>query len=102
MIISGGENIYPAEIERVLAALPGIAECAVCAIPDAKWGEVPAAVLVPAPGQEAPSTDTLNAALNAQLARFKHPKTMKFADALPRNVMGKVVHDDLRALILGK
>ncbi len=102
MIISGGENIYPAEIERVLAALPGIAECAVCAIPDAKWGEVPAAVLVPASGQEAPSTDSLNGALNAQLARFKHPKTMKFADALPRNVMGKVVHDDLRALILGK
>lgn len=102
MIISGGENIYPAEIERVLAAVPGIAECAVCAIPDAKWGEVPAAVLVPAAGRKAPSTDTLNAALNAQLARFKHPKAMKFADALPRNVMGKVVHDDLRALILGK
>ncbi|MCP5083548.1 MAG: long-chain fatty acid--CoA ligase [Alphaproteobacteria bacterium] len=102
MIISGGENIYPAEIERVLAAVPGIAECAVCAIPDPKWGEVPAAVLVLVPGQEAPSADSLDAALNAQLARFKHPKTMKFADALPRNVMGKVVHDDLRALILGK
>ncbi len=102
MIISGGENIYPAEIERVLAALPGIAECAVCALPDAKWGEVPAAVLVPAPGQEPPSSEALAEALNAQLARFKHPKTFKFADALPRNVMGKVVHDDLRALILGK
>ena len=102
MIISGGENIYPAEIERVLAAVPGIAECAVCALPDAKWGEVPAAVLVASPDTEAPSEDTLNAALNAQLARFKHPKSFKFADALPRNVMGKVVHDDLRALILGK
>ncbi len=102
MIISGGENIYPAEIERVLAAVPGIAECAVCALPDPKWGEVPAAVLVAAPGAEPPSDDTLNAALNARLARFKHPKSYKFADALPRNVMGKVVHDDLRALILGK
>ncbi len=102
MIISGGENIYPAEIERVLAAVPGIAECAVCAVTDAKWGEVPAAVLVAKPGQEPPSEETLTRALNAQLARFKHPKSFKFADALPRNVMGKVVHDDLRALILGK
>ncbi|MEM1197733.1 MAG: AMP-binding protein [Pseudomonadota bacterium] len=102
MIISGGENIYPAEIERVLAAVPGIAECAVCALPDDKWGEVPAAVLVPASGHETPSTDALTEALNTQLARFKHPKTIKFTDALPRNVMGKVVHDDLRALILGK
>ncbi|MEM8689059.1 MAG: AMP-binding protein [Pseudomonadota bacterium] len=102
MIISGGENIYPAEIERVLAAVPGIAECAVCALPDAKWGEVPAAVLVPVSGREPPSTDTLTEALNVQLARFKHPKSFKFTDALPRNVMGKVVHDDLRALILGK
>ena len=102
MIISGGENIYPAEIERVLAAVPGIAECAVCALPDKKWGEVPAAVLVAAPGQDAPSLETMTEVLNTQLARFKHPKSFKFTDALPRNVMGKVVHDDLRALILGK
>lgn len=102
MIISGGENIYPAEIERVLAALPGIAECAVCGVPDPKWGEVPAAVLVPEAGSTPPSAETLDAALNAQLARFKHPKSITYANVLPRNVMGKVVHDDLRALILGK
>ncbi len=102
MIISGGENIYPAEIERVLTAMPAIAECAVCAIPDPRWGEVPAAVLVAAPGHATPSEGELEATLNAQLARFKHPKRLTFADALPRNAMGKVVHDDLRALLLGK
>ncbi len=101
LIISGGENIYPAEIERVLAAMPGIAECAVCGIPDDKWGEVPAAALV-AKGLAAPSGEDVQAILAAKLARFKHPKLIRFLDVLPRNVMGKVVHDDLRAALLGK
>lgn len=101
MIISGGENIYPAEIERVLAAVPGVSECAVCGIPDEKWGEVPAAALV-AKGLVAPKEKDIQDALAENLARFKHPKLVRFLDALPRNVMGKVVHDDLRAALLGK
>ena len=101
MIISGGENIYPAEIERVLAAVPGVSECAVCGIPDEKWGEVPAAALV-AKGLAAPKEKDIQTALSENLARFKHPKLVRFLDALPRNVMGKVVHDDLRAALLGK
>ena len=101
MIISGGENIYPAEIERVLAAIPGVAECAVCGIPDDRWGEVPAAALV-AKGSAQLKEDDVRAVLSKSLARFKHPKLICFLDALPRNVMGKVVHDDLRTVLLGK
>ncbi|MEM7430084.1 MAG: AMP-binding protein, partial [Pseudomonadota bacterium] len=101
MIISGGENIYPAEIERVLAAIPGVAECAVCGLPDEKWGEVPAAALVWKDPAETPADEEIRAALSANLARFKHPKMIRTLDALPRNVMGKVVHDDLRRVLLG-
>lgn len=97
MIISGGENIYPAEIERVIAATPGCQECAVCGVPDEKWGEVPAAVVVR--NSYELTAAVLKARFDTELARFKHPKIIHFADALPRNVMGKVVHDRLREMI---
>ncbi len=101
VIVSGGENIYPAEIERVLSAIPGVAEVAVCGIADEKWGEVPVAGIVRSNGGEAVSEDAVREVLDAELARFKHPKLLSFLAELPRNAMGKVVHDDLRTVLVG-
>jgi len=95
MIISGGENIYPAEIERVLAEHPDVAECAVIGRPDPVWQEVPVAIVVPRAGC-APDAATLLAHVAAQLARFKVPKEVRFVDALPRTALGKVQHFALK------
>jgi acyl-CoA synthetase (AMP-forming)/AMP-acid ligase II len=96
LIISGGENIYPAEIERVLVEHPEVAEVAVIGVPDERWGEVPKAVVVPAEGQR-PDADKLIAYCHEQLASFKCPKSVDFVAALPRNPTGKVLKRDLRA-----
>jgi len=94
MYISGGENVYPAEIEQLLALHPGIAEAAVIAQPDPKWGEVGVAVVVArAPGSL--SADEVLAYLDGKLARFKLPRRVGFADILPRNAMGKVLKAEL-------
>ncbi len=98
VIISGGENIYPAEIERVCRAVDGVEEIAVVGVPDAKWDEVPAAAIVSAGGPEA--IDAVRTRLEAELARFKHPKHFIAIEALPRNAMGKVVAEDVRALVM--
>ncbi|MFN6954936.1 MAG: AMP-binding enzyme, partial [Acetobacteraceae bacterium] len=95
MIISGGENIYPAEVERVLAEHPDVAECAVIGRPDPVWQEVPVAIVVPRAGR-APEAAALLAHVAAQLARFKVPKEVRFADALPRTALGKVQHFALK------
>jgi fatty-acyl-CoA synthase len=95
MIISGAENIYPAEIERVLIAHPEVAEAAVIGRADAKWQEVPVAYVVRRAGC-ACDAGTLEAHLLTQLARFKVPREYVFVDALPRNAMGKVQHFLLR------
>lgn len=95
MIISGGENIYPAELEAVLEACPAIAEAAIIAGPDEKWGEVPVAVVVKRPGAELTEAEVL-ALFAGKLARFKHPRGVVFAEALPRNAMGKVLRYQLR------
>jgi fatty-acyl-CoA synthase len=95
MIISGGENIYPAEIERVLIAHPDVAEGAVIGRPDPKWQEVPVAYVVRRAGRTIDAR-ALEAHLLAQLARFKVPRDYVFVDALPRNAMGKVQHFLLR------
>jgi fatty-acyl-CoA synthase len=95
MIISGGENIYPAEVERVLVAHPDVAEGAVIGRPDPKWQEVPVAYVVRRPNA-ACDARTLEAYLLGQLARFKVPREYVFVDALPRNAMGKVQHFVLR------
>jgi fatty-acyl-CoA synthase len=95
MIISGGENIYCAEVENVLAAHPNVVEVAVIGRQDEKWGEVPIAV--------AAVTDTgvtlndLDQFLTERLARYKHPKALEVVDALPRNPAGKVLKTELRA-----
>lgn len=96
VIISGGENIYPAELERVLRAHSAIAEVAVVGRPDPTWGEVPVAVIVV---RAALAEEEIYQAFEGKLARYKHPKDIVFVDALPRNAMGKVVAAEVRAMI---
>ena len=98
MIISGGENIYPAELENVLAECPAIAESAVIGQADNVWGEIVVAAVVPAENASLSNSD-INDFLDGKLARFKHPRRVVFMEKLPRNVMGKVVKDELRELV---
>jgi fatty-acyl-CoA synthase len=95
LIISGGENIYPAEVERVLRDAPGVAEGAICGRPDARWGEVPVAVVVPGPGFDA---DAVLRYFEGRLARFKHPRVVVTVEALPRTALGKVQLEALRGI----
>ncbi|MBM3362581.1 MAG: long-chain fatty acid--CoA ligase [Betaproteobacteria bacterium] len=99
MIISGGENIYPAEIENLLVSMEGLAECAVVGLPDSRWGEVPVLVLVRAPGAavEPLRADTVLAYLSDRIARFKLPRRVVFLDALPKSALGKVQKQVLQA-----
>jgi len=96
MIVSGGENVYPAEVENVLMAHPAIADVAVIGIPHEKWGETAKAVVVRAPGAEVSEQEIIDYA-RERLARFKCPTSVDWADALPRNPSGKVLKKDLRA-----
>jgi len=89
MIISGGENVYPAEIENLLADCPEVLEAAVVGEPDARWGEVVVAVVVRQPGAELDAAQVLQL-FDGRLARFKHPKRIVFCDALPKTALGKV------------
>lgn len=95
MLISGGENIYPREIEEVLYAHPGVADAAVIGVPDEKWGEAVMAVVVARPGA-APSADDIVAHCRKRLAGFKVPKRVEFVKELPRNPSGKVLKRVLR------
>ncbi|CAG9178099.1 class I adenylate-forming enzyme family protein [Cupriavidus respiraculi] len=101
MIISGGENIYPAEIENVLIALPGVLECAVVGLPDPRWGEVPVAVIVPAPCADpaALSAPRLRETMALRIARFKLPRDVVLVDALPKSALGKVMKPQLRTML---
>jgi acyl-CoA synthetase (AMP-forming)/AMP-acid ligase II len=93
MIISGGENIYPAEVENVLMSHPAVADCAVIGVPDEKWGETPKAVVVPA-GEVDP--DALIGYCRTRLAHFKCPTSVDLVEAIPRNPTGKVLKRRLR------
>ncbi len=95
MIISGGENIYPAEVEAVLARHPAVADVAVLGRPDPTWGEAVHAVIIPA--TETASAEEIIAWCRDQLAHFKCPKSVDFARALPRTTTGKVLKRELRA-----
>src|SRR3954468_11667061 len=97
VIISGGENIHPAELENVLADCPAIAECAVVGVEDKKWGEAACAVVVPRPGAKLVEGDVAKL-FEGRLARYKHPRRVLFVDELPRNAMGKVQKAELRRL----
>ncbi|HEY5712789.1 MAG TPA: AMP-binding protein, partial [Allosphingosinicella sp.] len=96
VIISGGSNIYPREIEDVLLTHEGVAEVSVVGRKDAEWGEVPIAFVVAASGA-APAADTLDALCLERLARFKRPKSYIFVEALPKNAYGKVLKRELAA-----
>lgn len=97
IINSGGEKIYPAEIEKVLCDNAEIAEAAVVGRPDPRWGEVPVAFVVASPGH-AIAPDELRSRLAGKIARYKHPRDYVFVDTLPRNALGKVVRSELRAM----
>ena len=95
MIISGGTNIYPREIEEVLLTHSGVMECAVVGAPHADWGEEVVAFVVPTPGA-VPTEAGLDRLCLDNLARFKRPKRYRFVDALPKNNYGKIVKTALR------
>ena len=95
MIISGGENIYPAEVENVLREHPAVADCGVIGVPDPRWGEVGRAVVVLRPGVHVSEAELLGF-LDGKIARFKIPKSVRFAGALPRTGTGKILKKRLR------
>lgn len=95
MIISGGENIYPAEVEQAIIELEAVGSVAVIGVPDEKWGEVPRAVLVLREGAQL-SEDQLRAYLDGKLARYKIPKSVVFIDEMPRTASGKIRKAELR------
>ena len=96
MIISGGENVYPAEVESAIYGHPAVAEVAVIGIPDDKWGEAVKAVCAPKPGAEI-DEDSVIAWARERIAAFKVPKSVDVIAALPRNASGKILRKDLRA-----
>jgi acyl-CoA synthetase (AMP-forming)/AMP-acid ligase II len=96
MIVSGGENVYPAEVERVLRDHPAVADVAVIGVPHPRWVETPVAFVVTAAGQPAPKESELVAHCRGRLAGYKKPSAIFFVDALPRNATGKVVKRALR------
>ena len=100
MYISGGENVYPAEVENVLYQLPQVAEAAIIGVPSERWGETGKAVIVLKPGQSL-EADAIIAHCLANLAKFKVPQSVEFIAALPRNATGKVLKRTLREKYVG-
>jgi fatty-acyl-CoA synthase len=96
MYISGGENVYPAEVEQVIYQIDSVAEAAVIGVPDEKWGECGMAIVVVKPGRTL-EPDEIIAHCQRNLAKFKVPKRVAFTDALPRNAAGKVLKRELKA-----
>jgi fatty-acyl-CoA synthase len=95
VIISGGENIYPAEVENAIRDHPAVVECGVIGVPDDKWGEVGRAVVVLRPGTEVAEEEILGF-LDGRLARYKIPKSVRFTGSLPRTATGKILKKSLR------
>lgn len=96
MIVSGGENIYSAEVENVLSDHPKVAEVAIIGVPDPKWGESPMAVIVPRDPDDPPTGADVEAHCRAHLAAYKRPRRVAVVDELPRNAAGKVLKNRLR------
>ena len=102
MIVTGGENVYPAEVENVLLSDPRVGDAAVIGVPDAKWGEAVKAIVVRASHRDDDGTQPVTAEelvtlCRGRLAGFKCPKSVEFVDVLPRNPTGKVLKRELRA-----
>ncbi|MBA3940544.1 MAG: acid--CoA ligase [Sphingopyxis sp.] len=95
MYITGGENVYPAEVENALYEMEAVHEVAVIGLPDPKWGEYGCAVIVPRPGASV-TIEELRAHCGERLARYKHPVRIELVEALPRNATGKVLKFELR------
>ncbi len=95
MYISGGENVYPAEVEQIIHHLPNVGDVAVIGVPDEKWGESGLAIVVPASGQSVTEEEIL-ATCRENLAKFKVPKSVQFIDVLPRNAAGKILKRELK------
>ena len=95
MVISGGFNVYPSEVERVLWSHPAVRDCAVIGVPDEKWGEAVKAVVEFNAGQTVSSAEPI-ALCKEKLGSVKAPKTVDFLAALPRSPVGKVLKKDLR------
>ena len=93
LIVSGGENVYPAEIEQVLMAHPSIQEAGVTGQPDERWGQVPVAFVVLRPGDVLPELDSY---IEQQLAKYKHPKEIRVVEQLPRNASNKLIRRELK------
>jgi len=89
MYISGGENVYPAEVEAAIAELPQVGECAVIGVPDERWGEVGLAIVEPQEGAEV-TLDALVAHIDGKIARFKYPKHIATIEEMPRNTTLKI------------
>jgi long-chain acyl-CoA synthetase len=100
MIISGGENIYPAEVENALIAHPGVQEVGVIGVAHERWGETPMAIVVLKPGQPAEPQDLIEFT-RGRLARYKCPTIVAFAETLPRNASGKLLKREMRRLFAG-
>ena len=96
MIVSGGENVYPAEVENALMGHPGIADVAVIGVPDEKWGESVKACVIRRPGSSATEREIIDW-MRERLAHYKCPKSVDFVDTLPRNPSGKLLKRILRA-----
>ena len=95
MIVSCGENIYPAEVENALFAHPAVGDVAVIGVPDDKWGEAVKAVVVLKPGTSASEEEIINH-VREKIAGYKVPKSIDFTDMLPRNPTGKLLKRELR------
>ncbi len=98
MIISGGENIYPAEVENVLLECPAVEEACVVGRPDARWGEVVAAAIVLKAGCQMSEAEAI-ALFDGRIARYKHPREVRFLERLPRSALGKIQREAVRAAI---
>lgn len=99
LIITGGENVYPREVEEALYTQPGVEECAVIGLPDKEWGEKVSAYIVPKPGQQI-STNELKASLKTLLSSFKVPKKIEIVKELPKSPAGKILKRELKRQVL--
>ena len=96
MIVSGAENVYPAEVESALHDHPAVQDCAVIGVPDARWGEAVKALVVRAPAMVVEAAELI-AFARGRIAGYKVPKSIDFVDTLPRNPSGKILKKELRA-----